>query len=172
LSRSMAIVLTTVLVLVVSYWGFRFVANSQPTTSVPADHQVASAAGVSRAAPVPAQASPAIPTLDAAALSPSASVASAPPSSPRFVLDIVIARGGAAPFHTLKVSKGDVVAISVDSDEAGKLEVHGYRKELDVTPQARASMTFAADRTGRFPIDLHGSSGAHIEAAALEVLPR
>lgn len=171
MSRSMAIVLATALVLVVSYWGFRFVANSQPTTSVPADSQVANAARVSPVARVPAQASPAIPMVDAAAPSPSASVASPPASAPRFVLNIAIERGRAAPFRTLKVSKGDVVAISVDSDTAGKLEVHGYRKELDVTPHANASITFAADRTGRFPIDLHGSGGAHIEAAALEVLP-
>jgi hypothetical protein len=93
-------------------------------------------------------------------------------SEPRFVIDIVIARGAAAPFQTLKVNKGDVVAVSVDSDEAGKLEVHGYRKELEIQPRAKASMTFTADRTGRFPIDLHGKGGAHIEAAALEVLPR
>jgi hypothetical protein len=125
-TRSIAIVLASALLLVVSYFGFRFVGNA----------------------------------------------ASTPASTPRVVLDIVVARGAAAPFRTLKVGKGDIVEVSVDSDQAGKLEVHGYRNELAVTAHVKASMTFAADRTGRFPIDLHAKGGTHIEAGALEVMPR
>jgi hypothetical protein len=169
--RSIAIVLASALALVASYWGFHFIGNGQPNASAHGGIEAAQPGARPASVGAPADPLPMSPSPGAGTPSGASGVAPAK-SEPRFVIDIVIARGAAAPFQTLKVNKGDVVAVSVDSDEAGKLEVHGYRKELEIQPRAKASMTFTADRTGRFPIDLHGKGGAHIEAAALEVLPR
>jgi hypothetical protein len=68
--------------------------------------------------------------------------------------------------------KDDPVTLSVTTDRAGMLEVHGYRKEVTVQPGTTGTLSFVATRTGRFPIDLHASDGEHIEVTALEVMPR
>ena len=170
MTRSMTIVVASAFARAVAYWGFRSVGSSNPHTST-ADTHIAHAVDAAPNVGTPVHA-PASPAPGSATAADTTSVTPAKPSAAGVALDIVIAQGAAAPFQTLKVSKGDVVAVSVDSDQAGKLEVHGYRKELEVTPHAKASITFAVDRSGRFPIDLHGEGGAHIEAAALEVMPR
>jgi len=77
-----------------------------------------------------------------------------------------------APSDVIRVNKDDQVTLQITSDRVGHLEVHGYRKEVQVAPGTTATLSFAAVRTGRFPIDLHGSDGAHVEVTALEVLPR
>jgi hypothetical protein len=41
-----------------------------------------------------------------------------------------------------------------------------------VSPGSETTLSFVATRAGRFPIDLHGSNGAHVEVTALEVQPR
>jgi hypothetical protein len=77
-----------------------------------------------------------------------------------------------APSDVIRVSKDDQVTLSITSDRAGHLEVHGYKKEVKVEPGTAATLSFAAVRTGRFPIDLHASDGAHVEVSALEVMPK
>ncbi len=72
----------------------------------------------------------------------------------------------------IRVDKDDFVRLSITSDRAGHLEVHGYRKEVSVGPGKTATLSFKAVRTGRFPIDLHAEDGAHVEVTALEVMPR
>ena len=39
-------------------------------------------------------------------------------------------------------------------------------------PGNEVTLTFVATRTGRFPIDLHGRDGRHLDVTALEVQPR
>jgi hypothetical protein len=172
LNRSIAIIVASALVLVVSYWALRLFGNVQPASSPPAPSRVPHAAERPSSEGAPAQASPTSSSSSPADPLPAESAASRTEAASPFLLDIVIVQGAAATFQTLKVNKGDVVAVSVVSDQAGKLEVHGYRKELEIRPHAKTAMTFTADKAGRFPIDVHGSGGAHIEAGALEVLPQ
>jgi hypothetical protein len=159
-------------VLVISYWALRLFGNVEPASLPPARSRVPHAAERPSSGGAPAQDSPT--SSSSAPVDPSRAESMAPSteSDAPFLLDIVIVHGAAAPFQTLKVNKGALIDVSVDSDLAGKLEVHGYRKELEIKPHAKTSMRFTADKTGRFPIDVHGSGGVHIEAAALEVLPR
>jgi hypothetical protein len=165
-ARSISLVLAGASLVVVSYLGFRFIGNSPPFAPEQGDSRVDG----QRVTQSTGIAEPLSPVRNASSLShPDVEPTS---SDNRLVLDIVIANHSTAPFHTVKVKKGDTVTISVDSDEAGKLEVHGYRKELAIVPEAKAAMTFVADKTGRFPIDLHARRGTHIEAAVLEVMPR
>ena len=71
----------------------------------------------------------------------------------------------------IRIRKGERVTISISSDRAGKLEVHGYRQDARLAPGAPTTLTFVAVKTGRFPIDLHASDGKHLELTALEVMP-
>jgi hypothetical protein len=100
--------------------------------------------------------------------------APAPPAAPppgTFAITISNAHPP-APSDVIRVDKDDPVTLSITSDRSGHVEVHGYRKEVAVEPGRVATLSFKAVRTGRFPIDLHGSDGAHVEVTALEVMPR
>ena len=72
----------------------------------------------------------------------------------------------------LRVQQGDSLVIDVTSDRAGTLEIHGYGKEIAVQPGGTVSLSFVANRAGRFPIDLHARDGRHLEVTALEVHPK
>jgi hypothetical protein len=172
LNRLIAIIVASALVLVVSYCALRLLGNVQPASSSLAESKVAHTPVRVSSSGAPTQALPSSSSSAPVDRLRAESVASTTEPGPPFLLDIVIVQGAAATFQTLKVNNGHVVAVSVVSDQAGKLEVHGYRKELEIRPHAKTAMTFTADKTGRFPIDVHGSGGAHIEAAALEVFPQ
>lgn len=84
-----------------------------------------------------------------------------------------------APMRTLKVIKGDQVRITVTSNRAGTLHLHGYRLEAVLAPGTPADFAFRAHATGRYPLEWHGpgntaASGGHHgpPMAALEVRPR
>jgi hypothetical protein len=62
---------------------------------------------------------------------------------------------------TLRVTQGDNVELTWTSDEAGKLHLHGYDIEFEVSPGEPSIVTFDAHATGRFPITSHGFSGEH-----------
>jgi hypothetical protein len=95
-----------------------------------------------------------------------------PPSPPgRFRIAIGDVKPGVA-IPVLKATQGDSMSIVVTSDRIGTLEIHGYRQEVSVSPGSETTLSFVATRAGRFPIDLHGSNGAHVEVTALEVQPR
>lgn len=188
MTRSILILVATVAVVAASYYGFsRFAATSEPRTDAAyasRPHAIdatpgvastgkeapASASAAPKAAVAPAASAPvASPgTLAIAAASAKSSTAAAPGT-----FAIVISKAHPpAPSDVIRVSKDDLVTLSVTSDRAGHLEVHGYRKEVTLEPGTTATLSFAAVRTGRFPIDLHASDGAHVEVSALEVLPR
>lgn len=191
MTRSILILVATVAVVAASYYGFsRFAATSEPRTDAAyasRPHAIDATPGVAstgKEAPASASAAP------KAAVAPAASAATAPVASPGTLaiaaasaksstaaapgtFAIVISKAHPpAPSDVIRVSKDDQVTLSVTSDRAGHLEVHGYRKEVTLEPGTTATLSFAAVRTGRFPIDLHASDGAHVEVSALEVLPR
>jgi copper(I)-binding protein len=78
--------------------------------------------------------------------------------------------------ETIRIRQGDVVELHWSSDRNLTLHLHGYDIEADVRPGSPVVMRFVAFATGRFPVEIHGSShgGAHNQAALLylEVRPR
>ena len=70
---------------------------------------------------------------------------------------------------TLKASQGDDIVIKVTSNQADELHLHGYDKEAELKPGVPSQLSFKADKSGRFIIELHKSDQ---EIAALEVQPQ
>ena len=66
------------------------------------------------------------------------------------------------------VSVGSNVVVTVTSDVADEVHVHGYDLMADVAPGAPATIRFKADAPGRFEIELEGSG---VQIAELEVRP-
>jgi hypothetical protein len=71
----------------------------------------------------------------------------------------------------IAATEGDTVTLYVTADRAAMMEIHGYGQEIALEPGREVALSFAADRAGRFGIDLHGEHG-HLKVAALEVEPR
>jgi hypothetical protein len=69
----------------------------------------------------------------------------------------------------IKARQGDEVTIVITSDKADELHLHGYDRHAHLQPNAPARVMLKADRTGRFPIELHKS---HIELGTIEVYPK
>jgi hypothetical protein len=74
--------------------------------------------------------------------------------------------------RALKAKQGDPITLSITSSRSGTLEVHGYNQRIAIVPGTEATLAFRAERAGRFPIDLHGRDGRHVEVTALEIMPR
>ena len=66
------------------------------------------------------------------------------------------------------VAAGRNVVITVTSDVADEVHVHGYDLSADVAPRAPATIRFTADTPGRFEIELENSG---VQIAELEVRP-
>jgi hypothetical protein len=64
------------------------------------------------------------------------------------------------------VDRGQTVAITVTSDVADEVHVHGYDLMADVAPGAPATIRFEADAPGRFEIELEDTG---VQIAELEV---
>lgn len=87
--------------------------------------------------------------------------------------------GSAAPAEPaiLAARKGDTVAITLRSEIAAEIHLHGYDLEARLAPGALATWRFTARATGRYPINVHrpGAASARRHAppvAYLEVRPR
>jgi hypothetical protein len=66
------------------------------------------------------------------------------------------------------VARGKEVVITVTSDVADEVHVHGYDLMADVAPGAPATIRFTADAPGRFEIELENTG---VQIAELEVRP-
>jgi hypothetical protein len=66
------------------------------------------------------------------------------------------------------VARGREVVITVTSDVADEVHVHGYDLMADVAPGAPATIRFTADAPGRFEIELENTG---VQIAELEVRP-
>jgi FtsP/CotA-like multicopper oxidase with cupredoxin domain len=172
-SRSLLILAVTVLVVAASYYGFsRYAANSQAPAnganalSPPSGHATKNEPNL---APAPAAGAASPATSDAAPTSAAPASDAAAPGTFAIVIDKA---HPPAPSDVIRVTQGDRVTLSITSDRAGHLEVHGYKQEVNVEPGTPATLSFAAIRSGRFPIDLHATDGAHVEVSALEVMPK
>ena len=66
------------------------------------------------------------------------------------------------------VAQGRNVLITVTSDVADEVHLHGYDLRADVAPGTPATIRFTADAPGRFEIELEDSA---VQIAELEVRP-
>ena len=71
----------------------------------------------------------------------------------------------------IKIVQGDHVTLHFSSDETHNLHIHGYDIEVEVGTGSHAMFDFKATATGRFPVEIHGSSHHHA-LFYLEVHPK
>ena len=99
--------------------------------------------------------------------------------APQKTFELAIVHGAVpAPQRVLKVEKGDAVKLTITSDAAGELHLHGYRLAAKLAPGQPATLAFTAYATGRYPLEWHGGDAAAAAPhrgpplATLEVYPR
>jgi hypothetical protein len=157
MNRALVIVAVTAAVVAGLYFGF-----SRSPGSAPAQPPAA--------APVPAPVAAPV----AAAPTVAAPPAAAPPAeeAPKNAYAISIRNGRAQAPDVVRVRQGDRVTLTIATDRAGTLEVHGYREEVKLEANTQGMLAFVAAKSGRFGIDMHERNGGHIEVTALEVLPK
>lgn len=83
----------------------------------------------------------------------------------------LVVRGGAPAGRRprrLNVEQGRTIALTVDSDVADTVHVHGYDLTRRVSPGGPSRLVFDADIAGRFEIELEQR---HVQIAELEVRP-
>ena len=82
----------------------------------------------------------------------------------------LVARSGrrASGPDVVRLKKGDLIMLTVTSDVADELHLHGYDLHLRLLPDHPATLSFTAARTGRFSAELH-KAGAKL--TTLEIYP-
>jgi hypothetical protein len=92
------------------------------------------------------------------ATSGSPSASATPSSSPGVTnVEVAIAKGKVTPDPSRKVevATGDPVHISVTSDHADEVHVHGYDIEKEVSAGGTVTIDFTADIPGQFEVEAH-----------------
>ncbi|WP_336028988.1 hypothetical protein [Geodermatophilus sp. FMUSA9-8] len=99
------------------------------------------------------------PAPSASSSAPSSGSSSAAPSSPAVRAVAVEVAGGRVTGDTgrVVVAAGERVALTVTSDVADELHLHGYDLTADLAPGTPATVEFTADLPGVFEAELHGS---------------
>lgn len=73
-------------------------------------------------------------------------------------LAVTVANGKVNPSGaTVKVKAGQTVLVTAVSDADEELHIHGYDKELELTPGKPAQVKFTADMKGTFEVETHKS---------------
>jgi hypothetical protein len=73
-------------------------------------------------------------------------------------VDVTVANGKVNPSGaTIKVKAGQTVLVKAVSDAAEELHIHGYDKELELSPGKPASVKFTANMKGTFEVETHKS---------------
>lgn len=73
-------------------------------------------------------------------------------------INVTVANGKVNPSGaTVKAKAGQTVLVTAVSDADEELHIHGYDKELELTPGKAASVTFTANMKGTFEIETHKS---------------
>ncbi|MET9676301.1 hypothetical protein ABZY68_24895 [Streptomyces sp. NPDC006482] len=96
------------------------------------------------------------------ASAPASSPASAPPSprpsdTGRTVTLTITGKTVQPPPSRIELKKGERLTLRVTGDRADTLHVHGYDRELPLSPGVPATLTLTADRTGLFEVETHDS---------------
>ena len=103
-----------------------------------------------------------LPTMTATPGKPNSSTPSntADPSGEQadVTINVTVANGKVNPSGaTVKAKAGQSVLVTAISDTDEELHIHGYDKELELTPGKSASVTFTANMKGTFEIETHKS---------------
>jgi len=69
----------------------------------------------------------------------------------------------------LKGTEGDRITLRVTADESDELHLHGYDLATELTANVPGEISFIADKTGRFSIELHHNEA---EIGAIEIFPQ
>jgi hypothetical protein len=73
-------------------------------------------------------------------------------------IDVTVANGKVNPSGaTIKVKAGQTVLVKAISDADDELHIHGYDKELELSPGKAASVEFTANMKGTFEVETHKS---------------
>jgi hypothetical protein len=73
-------------------------------------------------------------------------------------VDVTVANGKVNPSGaTIKVKAGQTVLVKAVSDADDELHIHGYDKELELTPGKPVSVKFTANMKGTFEVETHKS---------------
>jgi hypothetical protein len=73
-------------------------------------------------------------------------------------INVTVANGKVNPSGaSINVKAGQTVLITAVSDAADEVHVHGYDKELPLTPGKPASVKFVANMKGTFEVETHKS---------------
>ncbi|MFD3728301.1 hypothetical protein [Streptomyces sp. NPDC058671] len=80
-----------------------------------------------------------------------------PPDTGRTVTLTVTGTTVSPPPSRIEVKKGERLTLRVTSDRADTLHVHGYDRELPLSPGTPATLTLTTDRTGLFEVETHES---------------
>jgi heme/copper-type cytochrome/quinol oxidase subunit 2 len=85
--------------------------------------------------------------------------ASPTPVRPTTRMIVIRVRGGQASGDTGRVTvpRDTPVTLSVDSDVADEIHVHGYDRKADIPAGGTASVSFTANISGVFEVELHKS---------------
>ncbi|HQZ00569.1 MAG TPA: hypothetical protein PKV13_11715 [Propionicimonas sp.] len=79
---------------------------------------------------------------------------SAPPSPMQ--VKITLADGKADPIaETVELVKGQHLVLTVTSDRADQIHVHGFDIEFDVSPGETVTKDIVVDKVGRFEVESH-----------------
>ncbi|MEU7020907.1 hypothetical protein ABZ990_09685 [Streptomyces sp. NPDC046203] len=74
-------------------------------------------------------------------------------------VDITVTDGSVQPPPSrIELKKGELLTLRVTSDRADTLHVHGYDRELPLSPGRTATLTLTVDRTGLFEVETHTSA--------------
>ncbi|MEU9702076.1 hypothetical protein [Streptomyces sp. NPDC047981] len=116
------------------------------------DHTVWAVAGKPVEATVPLA-----PAATGAATPPAPTAVPTTPAPGRAVEITVTGKSVQPPPSRIELKKGEQITLRVTADRADTLHVHGYDRELPLTPGEPGTLTFTADRTGLFEVETHGS---------------
>jgi hypothetical protein len=71
-------------------------------------------------------------------------------------IEVSVVDGKVQPaFRRVEVERGTTVELTVTSDVADELHIHGYDEEAELAPGAPATVTFVADEDGVFEVETH-----------------
>jgi hypothetical protein len=95
-----------------------------------------------------------------------------PPGAVRLELELNEQGGATGGAATMRVKRGATVALVVRSAVSGSLHLHGYDVELELRAGEASIASFAADTTGRYPMEVHAQGADDgVTVGYLEIRP-
>ncbi|SED70947.1 hypothetical protein [Streptomyces sp. TLI_105] len=115
--------------------------------------------GATPSTSTPTASAPSAPTASAASSAPASSAPPSPrPTGPGRTVTLTITGTTVQPPPSrIELKKGELLTLRVTGDRADTLHVHGYDRELPLSPGTTATLTLTVDRTGLFEVETHDS---------------